>query len=229
MDEREAIFERHSVRTYDGRALSEQDAKILAAACAEASDQSGLTFALVVDERKAFSAGLLHYGKLDGVANYIAITGPKGKVADELAGYYGERLVLLAQTMGVMSCWAGAAYSKRHTKVDLRPGQRLIIAIALGYSEDRGNPHRSRGFDEVASVKLPTAPVWFVEGVKAALLAPTAINQQRFHLTMTDRTGDGGLPVVELTAKFGPYSHVDLGIVRYHFEVAAGRANFVWA
>ena len=229
MDEREAIGERHSVRTYDNRALSGEDAKILAEACAKASEESGLTFTLVVDEREAFSAGLLHYGKLNGVANYIAIMGPKGKEADELAGYYGERLVLLAQTMDIRSCWAGAAYSKRRTKVDLRPGQRLIIAIALGYSEDRGNPHRSRGFDEVASVKLPTAPVWFVEGVKAALLAPTAINQQRFHLTMTDRTGDGGLPVVELTAKFGPYSHVDLGIVRYHFEVAAGRYNFVWA
>ena len=229
MDEREAIGERHSVRTYDNRALSGEDAKILAEACAKASEESGLTFTLVVDEREAFSAGLLHYGKLNGVANYIAITGPKGRKADELAGYYGERLVILAQTMGVMSCWAGAAYSKRRTKVDLRPGQRLIIAIALGYSEDRGNPHRSRSFDEVASAKLTTAPVWFVEGVKAALLAPTAINQQRFHLTMTDRTGDGGLPVVELTAKFGPYSHVDLGIVRYHFEVAAGRYNFVWA
>ena len=229
MDEREAIGERHSVRTYDNRALSGEDAKILAEACAKASGESGLTFTLVVDEREAFSAGLLHYGKLNGVANYIAIMGPKGRKADELAGYYGERLVLLAQTMDIRSCWAGAAYSRRRTKVDLRPGQRLIIAIALGYSDQCGNPHRSRSFDEVASVKLPPAPGWFVEGVKAALLAPTAINQQRFHLTMTDRTGDGGLPVVELTAKFGPYSHVDLGIVRYHFEVAAGRYNFVWA
>jgi nitroreductase len=229
MDELEAIGERHSVRTYDNQALREQDAKILEEACAKASDLSGLTFTLVVDEREAFSAGLLHYGKIDGIANYIAIMGPKGKEADELAGYYGERLVLLAQTMDIKSCWAGAAYSKRRTKVDLKAGQRLIIAIALGYSEERGNPHRSRGFDEVATVKVPTAPAWFEAGVKAALLAPTAINQQKFHLTLTDRIGDGGLPVVELTARLGPFSHVDLGIVRYHFEVAAGRSNFVWA
>ena len=183
----------------------------------------------MVDERKAFSAGLLHYGKLKGVANYIAVTGPKDKEADEICGYYGEKLVLLAQTMNIKSCWVGASYSKKHTKVDLAPNQRLIIAIGLGYSDQAGNPHRSKDFDEVATVKAPPAPQWFNDGVRAALLAPTAINQQKFHLTLTDQKDSEGRLIVELERKRGPYSRVDAGIVRYHFEVAAGKDNFAWA
>lgn len=48
-----------------------------------------------------------------------------------------------------------------------------------------------------------------------ALLAPTAINQQRFEISLQE---DGG---VIFGDKGGPFSKVDLGIVKYHFEVGA--------
>ena len=48
------------------------------------------------------------------------------------------------------------------------------------------------------------------------MLAPTAVNQQKFLFTLN---GD------EVTAKAtgGVYSRIDLGIVKYHFEVGSGR------
>lgn len=60
-------------------------------------------------------------------------------------------------------------------------------------------------------------PDWFEKGIEAALLAPTAMNQQKF---VFELKGDD---VRAKVSGFGFYSKVDLGIVKYHFEVATGR------
>ena len=64
------------------------------------------------------------------------------------------------------------------------------------------------------------APDWVVSGVEAALLAPTAVNQQKFLFTW-----DGEAVTAE--ALRGPHSLMDLGIVKYHFEIGSGRT--IWA
>lgn len=66
------------------------------------------------------------------------------------------------------------------------------------------------------------APPWFLDGVDAALLAPTAMNQQKFMISL-----DNGKVGIRRTG--GMYSDVDEGIVRYHFEIGAGKENFEWS
>ncbi len=65
------------------------------------------------------------------------------------------------------------------------------------------------------------APQWYRDGVEAALLAPTAVNQQRFSFTRKDRQ-------VRARTKLTFYGRMDLGIAKYHFELAAGKENFDW-
>ena len=48
------------------------------------------------------------------------------------------------------------------------------------------------------------------------MMAPTALNQQKFTITLD---GDKAL----ITAKAGPMTKIDLGIVKYNFEAASGR------
>ena len=95
------------------------------------------------------------------------------------------------------------------------------MLISVGYGIRQGRDHVSKPFDEVASVKNGEITEWFKRGVEAALLAPTAINQQKFHFTL-----DGNN--VKAKALLGPYSKVDLGIAKYHFELGAGKENFEW-
>ena len=57
-------------------------------------------------------------------------------------------------------------------------------------------------------------PAWFKQGVKAALLAPTAMNQQKFRIILSSGN-------VEIVSTGGFYSKVDLGIVKYHFELGS--------
>lgn len=47
------------------------------------------------------------------------------------------------------------------------------------------------------------------------------MNHQRFMINGKDNH-------VSIECKNGIYSDVDLGILKYHFEVGAGRDNFVW-
>ena len=175
---------------------------------------------LIANEPKAFDGFMAHYGKFSGVTNYIAIIGKKSADLDEKAGYYGERLVLKAQQLGLNTCWVAMTYSKIKTAYSIAPGEKLCIVISLGYGKNQGVPHKSKSFDAVTQVD-GSVPDWFRKGIEAALLAPTAMNQQKFKFYLDGDT-------VSAKAGMGFYSKIDLGIVKYHFEIGAGKENFHW-
>lgn len=228
MTEYEAMLLRHSVRQYEDRPIEAEKVAVLQQAVDEANAASGLHMQLVCEEPRAFEGGLAHYGSFRGVCNYIAVCGPKGREAQEKAGYYGERLVLLAQQLGLNTCWVALTFSKRKARFELAAGERLIIMIALGYGATQGSEHKSKPAAKVARA-VGEVPAWFADGVAAALTAPTAVNQQKFLFELLDETSADGLPLVRATAPRGNQTAVDLGIAKYHFELGAGRDAFAWA
>jgi hypothetical protein len=228
MTEIEAMVSRRSQRQFDGRALEADAAAALRAACAEANEECGLHLQLVTDEREAFEGGLASYGSFKGVANYLALVGPKGAETQRALGYHGERIVLLAYALGIGSCWVGGTFRRRKASFELGENERLHLVVALGYAVAPGSPRRSKDASKVASAE-GEVPDWFASGVAAALLAPTALNQQRFHFALKQAGASGSVPVVRATTSRGPFAQVDLGIACYHFELGAGRENFVWA
>lgn len=220
MNEIEAMRQRHSVRTYLEKPLAPELEAALRQEILRCNEESGLHIQLVTNEPKAFSGRLAHYGKFSGVTNYLALVGKKGPKLEETCGYYGERLVLWMQQQGLRSCWVALTYEKIPGAFTLSPGEKLCLVIALGYSNDQGVPHRSKAPEEVMEWVDPM-PKWFREGIEAALLAPTAMNQQKFRFIQ-----DG--TQVKAKAGFGPYTKIDLGIAKYHFELGAGKAGFTW-
>ena len=216
----EAIRQRHSVRQYTDKPLGEDVIRPLEEEIAAYNKESGLHIQLVKNEPKAFDSFMAHYGKFSGVTNYIAMIGKKGPDLEEACGYYGERLVLKAQQLGLNTCWVAMTYSKIRSAFSVGEGEKLCIVISLGYGKTQGVPHRSKAIEKVAKTDGP-APDWFTSGVEAALLAPTAMNQQKFQFTLTDDK-------VSVRAGVGFYTKVDLGIVRYHFEAGAGKEHFTW-
>ncbi len=217
----EAIRQRHSVRQYTDKPLGEDVIRPLEEEIAAYNKESGLHIQLVKNESKAFDSFMAHYGKFSGVTNYIAMIGKKGPDLEETCGYYGERLVLKAQQLGLNTCWVAMTYSKIRSAFSVGEGEKLCIVISLGYGKTQGVPHKSKAIEKVAKTDGP-APDWFTSGVEAALLAPTAMNQQKFQFTLTDDK-------VSVRAGVGFYTKIDLGIVRYHFEAGAGKEHFTWA
>lgn len=226
----EAIAVRYSVRRYTPQPLSASDIERLTAEINTINADTGLLhLQLVTDEPRAFSGSLLTYGKFSGVRNYIVVAGRRAPDLDLKAGYYGERMVLLAQTMGLNTCWVGLTYRKIKGAFTLRPGEKVVALIALGHGETQGQSHRIKTATQVSNISQST-PDWFNRGVETALLAPTAINQQKFHFEYIAPDNPGAIPQVKATKSFSfaGYTDVDLGIARLHFEIGAAPARFQW-
>ena len=223
----EAIVARHSVRAYKEQPLTQDVVKALEEKIAELNPEGHLHMQLILNEPKAFQGTLAKYGKFRGVNNYIVVAGKRADDLDERVGYYGEHLVLFAQTLGLNTCWVGLSYSKVPGTYVLEDGEKIACYIAIGYGETQGVGHKIKTMEQVSNAS-ETTPSWFKKGVEAALLAPTAVNQQKFsfeYVGMKDGhhqvRGKKGFSMIG-------YAKMDLGIAKYHFEVGAGKENFEW-
>ena len=223
----EAIEVRHSVRAYKNKPLAEDVAKRLEEEIAKVNQAGHLHVQLIQNEPKAFQGTLAKYGKFRNVTSYLVMAGKKAEDLDERIGYYGEQLVLLAQTLGLNTCWVGLSYRKIPDTYVLEEGEVIKAYIAIGYGETQGVIRKSKTVEQVSNMSDIT-PSWFKRGVEAALLATTAVNQQKFsfeYLGMKD-----GRHQVRAKKGFSlvGYTQMDLGIAKYHFEIGAGKENFDW-
>ena len=223
MDMLDAIRNRHSVRKYLDKPICASEKEVLESLIDQINHQSGLNIQLFLNEPKAFGSIIATYGLLRNVRNYIAIVGKDIQGVDEAAGYYGEQIVLKAQVMGLNTCWVAGTYKKSAVPCLMKDDERLICVIAIGYGASQGKPHRSRPEKDLYHCSRASVPEWFRRGLDAAMMAPTAVNQQKFRLTLLENDK------VKAEATGGFYSNIDLGIVKCHFEIGSGRDGSVWA
>ena len=223
----DAIEARHSVRAYKEQPLTEKIVRMLEEQIAILNDEGQLHIQLILNEPKAFQGTLAKYGKFRGVTNYIVMAGKKSEDLDERVGYYGEHLVLLAQTLGLNTCWVGLSYSKVPGTYVLDEGEKIACYIAIGYGETQGVGHKIKTVEQVSNASDIT-PSWFKKGVEAALLAPTAVNQQKFSFEYVGMENSRHKILAKRGFSMIGYTQMDLGIAKYHFELGAGKANFVW-
>ena len=263
MTVQEAIQARHSVRAYKKQPLADETVRVLVDKITELNQKGRLHMQLIQNEPKAFQGTLAKYGKFRNVNNYIVMAGKKAasqreesktsldspereqartkfkaEDLDERIGYYGEHLVLLAQTLGLNTCWVGLSYSKVPGTYELGEDEKIACYIAIGYGETQGVSHKIKTVEQVSRSAVRTlgssknasdiTPSWFKKGVEAALLAPTAVNQQKFSFEYIGMRNNRH----QIRAKKGfsmiGYTKMDLGIAKYHFEIGAGKVNFEW-
>ncbi len=211
----EATLLRHSVRSYNDTKIESDKIKVINDFINKLNAESGLNIQFLVNEPKAFDCFLSRYGKFSGVKNYFAMVGKKSKSLQETIGYYGERLVLFCQTLGLNTCWVGLSYKKVKNTYSTNKNEKLSVVISVGYGKTQDVNRKSKTINQVAKINENT-PKWFVDGVECALNAPTAINQQKFYFELK---GD------KVLAKAGKgfYSKMDLGIAKLHFELGSNR------
>ena len=225
----EAIEARHSVRAYTGQPLAADVVEVLEEKIRELNEKGHLHMQLIRNETKAFQGKLAKYGKFRGVNDYIVMAGKKADDLDERIGYYGEQLVLLAQTLGLNTCWVGLSYSKVPGTYVLEAGEVIEAYISIGYGETQGVSHKIKSVEQVSNANDLT-PSWFRQGVEAALLAPTAVNQQKFFFEFVPaRDGKPARVLAKRNFSLIGFTQMDLGIAKCHFEIGAGKDNFEWA
>ena len=215
-----AISTRHKVTKYMDTPLSSNVIKALNMRISDINDITGeLKLKLMLNDTKELTAFFkLFLSK--NVKNYIILSGKDSVDLEEKLGYYEMDIMLYAQSLGLNTWWIGDIYNKKSTQKEMY-NYRVIGIIAFGYGAHNGTPHKSKNASEV-SVYNGNVPKWFKSGVNACLLAPTALNKQSFFINGTGNK-------VTLSCNNGNYSHVEKGILKYSFELAAGRDAFEWA
>jgi len=224
----EAIKMRHSVRSYTDKKIEGEVLDRLRETIDECNKSSGLHIQLCLNEPNAFAPNIItnmmaRYGKFDNVKNYIALVGKKDDSLDEKCGYYGEKIVLKAQQLGLNTCWVAVTFNKGKSKnaISVKPGEKRLMVIAIGYGSTAGVSHKMKSIEELSKVNGKMT-AWFRNGVEAAKLAPTAMNQQKFRFELAGDT-------IRLLPGSGMYTKVDAGIAKYHFEIGAGDTKWKWA
>ncbi|WP_418618169.1 nitroreductase family protein [Slackia isoflavoniconvertens] len=221
----ETIRERHSVREYDGGPLSRAEFDALGAVVEECARESGLDIQLVGDNPEVFNV-IARFGLIRGCRTHVAfvVDGAKaGDVAaDEAIGYWGQKIVFAAQDMGLNTCWC-ALCSRRKSRAVVAPGKKIRLVIAVGHGKTQGFPRKTKSVEALSSVECAKAPAWFAVAMEAAQLAPTAMNNQNFKITLLS---DG--KTVRFDAPQSGLNVIDEGIVRCSFEIAANEAGADW-
>lgn len=223
----EAIEARHSVRAYKDQPLADDVVKVLEERISDINRDGRLHIQLILNEKKAFQGTIAKYGSFRNVSSYLVMAGKKADDLDELIGYYGEQLVLLAQTLGLNTCWVGLSYSKIPGTYVLEADEKICCYISIGYGQTQGVGHKIKTVEQVSNVSDNT-PSWFRKGVQAALLAPTAVNQQKFSFEYLGVENNTHKVRANKGFSMMGYTQIDLGIAKYHFEIGAGQEHFVW-
>ena len=216
MDMKQAMKERHMVRKYTDEPIPEYIVEKLNHRVRENNEQYGLSIKLMTNDDSAVP-GVIKLILAKGVNNFFIMAGPDG--ADELCGYCGADLMLYAQTLGLNTWCVGGTYNRKGAQKKIE-GAKPVGIIAVGYGQTQGVPHKTKTAEQVSSYD-GEAPQWFKNGIEAALLAPTALAKQAFTIK-----GKGNK--VSISCDNGIFTGVDTGLVKYHFELGAGKDCFEW-
>ena len=224
----ETIRERHSVREYDGKPLSRAEFDALGAVVEECARESGLDIQLVGDNPEVFNV-IARFGLIRGCRTHVAFVVDDAKAGDATRvavdgalGYWGQKIVLAAQDMGLNTCWC-ALCSRKKSRAVVAPGKKIRLIIAVGHGKTQGFSRKTKSVEALSSVECAKAPAWFAAAMEAAQLAPTAMNNQNFKITLLS---DG--KTVRIDAPQSGLNVIDKGIVRCNFEIAANEAGADW-
>ena len=212
----DAIKNRHSVRNYEAKKIEADKVEKIRAKIEELNKEGNLHLQFMEDAGKTYNKLFNKVAGLGSAPSVIACVGIDDETLEQRVGYYGEKLVLFIQELGLNTCWAGT-FNEKNIGAEVGDGEKLVISIAVGYGKDKGKPHKSKSLEQVIEAK-GDRPYWFNKGVDMALLAPTAINQQKFIIRLNEDES------VDFVDKGGIFSQVDLGIVRCHFEIGAEKS-----
>ena len=187
---REIILTRKSVRTFDGRELSEVDLSKLRDYISTITNPWGITIQFVLLDAKEQG---LSSPVICGEHLYIAGKVPKVKHCEEAFGYSFEKMVLFAWSLGIGTTWIGGTMKRELFEKAAKTSEDELMPIVspLGYpalekSEVDQNLRATVHGDE----RLPATELFFektfgtplgsedVKLLEVVRFAPSAANMQ---------------------------------------------------
>ena len=220
---RSAIENRISRRKFEKEPLTESEIENIISLIQQLNEASGLTMAFLEDGSSAFRKFRKSYGLFNNVRSIILLKGKKNdKDLKEKAGYFGEDLILAITDLGLGTCWVGGTFDKDELTID--SDEELVCVVVVGkvtassLTEKmvRSAIHRKVKSIEERIISDQPLPHWVQNGMKAVLLAPSAVNSQKATFKYENNILSAHI------ANDYSMDMIDLGIAKKHFEIEAG-------
>jgi len=230
MDIIQAIEKRISCRAFTTRQPDDETVQKLEQEIAAINDEAGLHFQLYGPREDGTAISMASNMFASNPPYYAALVARKDPIEEEKLGFYGERLVLLAEMLGLSTCWVASTYDRESARVDLAEGEVLHDVLPLGYAPAKmplkqrtirtAIRGRSKKQDELyrGPVPLSQAAEWVQACVDAVWKGPSAINEQP--VVFVQDALDAPIRAELSRVKTG-MEYCDLGIAKYHFQVVA--------
>ncbi len=231
MNYKKAIMTRVSRRSYTSELPSIEKVLFLREEIERINKEENLSIQLMIDESNGFG-GIAGYGMFKGVRNYVALIGSaRDPFIDEKLGYFGERILLLCETLGLGTCWVGGTFDKKKCRCKVADDEVFRCAIVFGNVKTKTTPRENAIRNGMHKVKKRKAimdlfyseeepPNWFIEGMKMVQRAPSARNKMPVFFYYSG--GNVTARIKEPTIM----NYYDLGIAKLHFEIGAQNGHF---
>jgi len=230
------IEKRRSRRHFDASQAIEPDKlSALDTMCKRFVPFPSARLCLVTESVRGVFKGIIgSYGKIKDAPAFIAFIGnmDSSSVQEEV-GYTGEGVILEATALGLNTCWVAGFFKPESVAslVEIKSNERVLAVTPVGYArrheslEEKlmtgfGRTHRRVPISRLTgSLTQDSLPEWIRTSIKAARLAPSAVNRQPWGFDVQDdsvtvyvRTGG---------PEFTVSKQLDCGIAMLHIEVAA--------
>ena len=239
MDITEIIRNRRSVRTFDGKMISEVDKEKILSYIETIRNPYDIPveFILLDAEEKGLSSPVLK-----GETMYVTAKVAKVPHNEEAFGYSFEQLVLYAWSLGLGTTWIGGTMdrAKFEKAAELKEGERMSCVSPLGYPAERMSIKEGlmrKGVN--ADVRMPASKLFFegsfgtplvesdetaAKALEAVRRAPSAVNKQPWRIVKDGSSyhfyikHDKGY----VSEAVGDMQKIDMGIALCHFMSVAG-------
>ena len=223
-----AIFERESRRKFNSQKIEKTKIESLQNLIDKVNDfLPGVRIVLVENRIDDIFTGIIgSYGKITGASVYLAFIGNTAvSHIDENIGYGGETLILEATSLGLDSCWVSGTFKADNVKEDIKlsKNEKIYAVSPIGYAEDKPalsekilkkmvSSHKRKDMEELVLHEIDNEwPKWIKTALKAARLAPSAVNRQPWRFIIKDNT-------IIITAK------KDIKTSNYSYKLDCGSA-----
>jgi len=230
-----AIEKRISRRRFDPNLpISPEALEDLDTVCHQFAPFSCARSVLITDSAKSVYKGIIGgYGKITGAPAFIAFVGNiEDPFVQEKVGYTGEGIILEATALGLSTCWLGLFRRETVASIVEHRNEEEVLAITpVGYAmkakhwQERLMTGFVRSHNRLPLSELVRGlpekqwPSWVGASLKAARLAPSAVNRQPWSFEVQE---DGVTVSVRTRGpEFRVSKRLDCGIAMLHLEVAA--------
>ncbi|MCR5801145.1 MAG: nitroreductase family protein [Lachnospiraceae bacterium] len=234
-DLKEMVKGRKSVRTFDGRQLSDEHKKLIEEYIKTVKNPFDIPveFALMDANEHGLSSPVL-----SGEQLYIAGKVEKEQYADVAYGYSFEQIILYAWSLGIGTVWIGGTMKRElfEKAIGLKAGEMMPCISPLGYPADKKSlretmMRKGTGADNrISADKLFFSEKWgtplaaeddMADVLEMVRWAPSAVNKQPWRIILKDgvynfyEKKDRGYVDVHT----GDIQKVDVGIALCHFTM----------